>query len=233
MVVKKKKYLLVDVETIGTEVKLIYDLAYIITDKKGHIYKKRGFLIEGVFDNMDIMSKAYYFKNYSKYFQLVQNGDYAMSNFADVLAQMKSDIEEYEVDVITAYNSWFDMSSIDYTCKHFKVGRPEFFGMPIECVWSYAVNVLMDRWSYRSFARRHGLLTEKKGHYSSNAENCYKYLSWNLGFEEQHIGLFDAIIEVQILAYCNRQCKRNSHARVQKNVWENMAIGKDVDYKFV
>ena len=42
----KKKYLLVlDVETIGVDEKLVFDIGFIVADKKGNNYERRSYLV--------------------------------------------------------------------------------------------------------------------------------------------------------------------------------------------
>ena len=59
---KRRRYIMVlDVETAGgLENPLVYDIGYVITDKKGNIYASRSFIIKEIFDNKRLMTSAYY-----------------------------------------------------------------------------------------------------------------------------------------------------------------------------
>lgn len=201
---KKKLYMVVDVETIGVAERLCYDISWAICDKDGNKYAVRSYLVREVFNDMPTMEKAYYFKKYPKYIELLDQGVYTLKNASTIVDLMNADIEKFKPTIFTAYNSKFDLGALFYTFGRLNSG---FVNLPEtkECIWAYATNVLMDRWSYRKFAKRHDLKTASGKFWSSNAENCYKYITDNPTFEEEHIGLFDILIEMKILAYCNRQ----------------------------
>ena len=68
---KRKKYLMVlDVETTNNAIGvkgapndgLVYDIGFVVCDKKGNIYAKRSFAIKEIFDWKELMSTAYYNK---------------------------------------------------------------------------------------------------------------------------------------------------------------------------
>lgn len=59
----------------------------------------------------------------------------------------------------------------------------------------------MARATYIKFAKTNGLQSEK-GNLQTSAEACYKYLKNKLDFVEEHTGLEDVKIEVEIMAKC-------------------------------
>ena len=70
-----------------------------------------------------------------------------------------------------------------------------------------ACQTLMKRATYIKFAEKNGLVSPNNNLMTS-AEACYKYITKNIDFKEEHTGLEDVRIEVQILKECYRQHKK-------------------------
>lgn len=202
---RKTYIILLDVETISVSPKLTYDISWCIMDKEGTIYRKRGYAIRDVFNDMKTMSEAYYYKKYSKYVEMLAKGFYELKNLTTVIDIMNKDMKDFNVKIATAYNSSFDFGALDFTLKHFNVTKKIEFPKVKHCVWSYAVDTLMNRPTYREFAKKYNMITASGKYYSTSAESCYKYLTNNHTFIEEHVGLFDCEIEAMILAYAYRQ----------------------------
>ena len=66
---KKKKYLILDVETANmVEDPLVYDIGFAIADNTGKIYEAYSFVISDIFFDMaDIMKTAYYAKTIKEF----------------------------------------------------------------------------------------------------------------------------------------------------------------------
>ena len=81
---RKKYYMVVDTETcpkiIMDEIKpfnmLVYNIAWAITDKKGHIYCSRSFIVEDIYYNeSEKMKSAYYYNKMAQYNQAIKNDE--------------------------------------------------------------------------------------------------------------------------------------------------------------
>lgn len=208
---KRKKYILViDVETAGSlNQPLIYDLGCAVMDKKGKIYYKSSFIIKDIFKNSDLMNGAYYKNKIPKYKDDIRNGDHLYINFANVLQVLKILIDFYNIDTITAYNLAFDKKAIEHTSKYLNLNLDLFNNKEMLCIWSYACEVIFTQKSFYKMAIKHGWVSEKNN-LLTNAEICYRYISKDIDFLEEHTGLADVLIECKILAKCIAQKKKHN-----------------------
>jgi hypothetical protein len=76
-----------------------------------------------------------------------------------------------------------------------------------------ACQVLLNSTSYVKFAMQNGLQSDK-GNLLTSAESCYKWLKNKVDFIEEHTGLEDVKIEIEIMAKCF-----STHKRMDKNIY--------------
>lgn len=206
---RKTYYCLVDVETIGADSKICYDISWIIINSKGETVLARGYVVREVFCFMELMSKAYYFKKFAKYSELLAMGIYQLRDLDTIISQMNEDMQKYAVSVFTAYNSRFDISALNMTLEELHCQTKLEYPEEIECVWNRAVNTFMQDDDYRKFCLEHGLVSGSKKYWQTSAEACYKYLKKDGDIEEEHMGLFDCFMhEREILKACLQSKKR-------------------------
>ena len=95
-----------------------------------------------------------------------------------------------------------------------------FFPKHVEfgCIWHLACQVICTQKLYKEWAKSNGLVSEKKGNISTNAETVYAYITNQNGFKEEHTGLSDVLIEVDILAHCFKQHKKMD-SRINRLCW--------------
>ena len=86
------------------------------------------------------------------------------------------------------------------------------FGTEFFCIWSMACQVLLNSTSYIKFALQNGLESEA-GNIQTSAEACYKFLTNSVDFTEEHTGLEDVRIEIDIMAKCF-----STHKKMDKNI---------------
>lgn len=217
---KRKSYTMVlDVETAGgLDKRLCYDIGLAITDKKGNIMETRSFLIKEIFMDRPLMATAYYAQKIPSYYQDLIEGKHELVSFDYARNEILDLIEKYNVKTFSAYNLQFDLSALKNTYNYIENGDVkgdlEFFTpsllerLKLKCIWSYACEVLYSQKSFQYFAIKHGFYSEK-GNYKTSAEVGYAYMTNNPNFVEEHRGLDDVLIEVAILARCNRQNKKH------------------------
>lgn len=208
---KRKKYImLIDVETVGALNKAVpYDISWLIIDKKGNVYEKRAYIVYEVFNDKDRMETAYYKDKLSLYFKEMAKGNYIMDYVHNIIEQIRKDIKEYRVHTIAAYNAEFDIKALNnlkteigFNGNILPKGEYEVW-----CVWSMACQVLYTQKTFQKVAVKQGWVT-KKGNIKTSAEVGYRYITNNYMFEEAHLGLYDALIEKDIMTRCLRQCKK-------------------------
>lgn len=222
---KRKKYImLVDVETVGVSDKSCYDISYVITDMQGNIKKIRAFCVREVFTEMQTMNEAYYWSKFPKYLELLNQGIYKIKNLNTIIKQMNKDIVDFNVSILTAYNSLFDVGAIFYTINKYNGAKLKYDKVTHECLWEQATNTIMNKPTYRRFAKEHNLKTASGKYWSSTAESCYKFMVNNLNLNEEHIGLYDVLFhELEILKRCNQSHSKRM-AKPNSQTWRKMKI---------
>ena len=94
-----KKILMLDVETIGVGEKAIFDIGYIICDKKGNKFIRKSYLIKEVFEDKKRMEKAHYFNKYPKYLQGIKEGTFVVETWENVMREMWGLIKKYNISI--------------------------------------------------------------------------------------------------------------------------------------
>jgi hypothetical protein len=194
--------LLVDTEFVGLTKPFVYDLSYIIAQKQGDKYvavKNVGNVVKQVYQNRMLFETAYYSNKRPLYTKALRSKDYQKQNLKDIMSEMKSDIEKYNVDCVVGYNVSADNRSINFTSDYLKVDNAlkelNFIDlMPI------VVNYICDTDNYKTFARENKLITEK-GYYKMSVESVSKFIYDNAEFVENHLGKDDNKHELELLNY--------------------------------
>jgi hypothetical protein len=208
---RRNYYLVVDTETANSvEQPLPYDIGWAICDKQGRIYERRSFVVAEVFcDMVETMKSAYYSAKIPQYWNDLKAGTRKLKGMWDIRKTMIADMKIYNVKAVCAYNMGFDKRALNnlmrYVSKSWK--RWWFpFGTEFLCIWNYACNTILNKATYIDFAIRNSdKMVSKSGNIITSAEAAYRYLIDDISFVEQHTGLEDVEIEVQILANCLKQ----------------------------
>ena len=209
---KKKKYhLVLDVETIGANEKYIYDIGYAIVDREGNIYEERSYIIREIFFNTSLMDKAYYREKIPEYFDDIATGYRKVITFAEMRTELLAFLIQYNVKVISAYNLPFDMGALKATTQFLNQGKKfltkEHKNVELLCLWSFACEVLYTP-KFQKVAREKGWVTQK-GNIQTSAEIGYRFLTGQDDFQEEHKGLDDVKIEIEIMKACYRKKKKH------------------------
>ena len=204
-----KKILVLDVETIGVGEKAIFDIGFIICDKKGNKFIKRSYLIKEIFNDMRRMEKAYYFNKYPKYIEGLSKGDFILENWENVMLDMLKLIRQYDVKQVSAYNLKFDLGAIEYTNQELR-NKPfkMFNNLELQCIYGLATETICQQKTYQRQFHEKKIFTASGKFLSGTAESVYKYCIQDFGFVEQHMGIYDCEIEVDIMSRCYRQNKK-------------------------
>lgn len=121
---KKKLYLTLDTETatlpfadnicndakskqkIAIAKPLVYDIGWVISDRKGNIIKTENFLVQETFFVPNIFNTAYYKDKRPIYINLIKENKIKIANWNDIISVLENDLSI--VDIATAYNATFD-----------------------------------------------------------------------------------------------------------------------------
>lgn len=134
---KKKYYLVLDTETatlpfanqicenekqkrnVAIAKPLVYDIAWVIIDRKGDIIKKENFLVQETFFVPGIFNTAYYKEKRPLYMKMLQHKEIKTATWNDMANVLLADLQT--VDIISAYNATFDFKkAIPFTERYIK-----------------------------------------------------------------------------------------------------------------
>lgn len=85
---------------------LVYDIGWVITDRKGEIVKQVNYLVQEIFFNTKIFNTAYYKEKYPLYLQKLQKKEIEAKGWFQILKELEKDLQT--VTISTAYNACFD-----------------------------------------------------------------------------------------------------------------------------
>ncbi len=209
---KEKRFMVTDTETTGLGNRsFVFDLAYVISNRKGKIFQERNFLIREVITNPKIMLGALYNKDwrammggkiFHHYIPGLADNSLTIYSWRDALAVMREDINTHDVNVFCAYNLPFDLGAMQKTHNMIASKRLDFSRLDLLCLWEFSCITVLRSQLYHDFAALHG---EQAGYITAannvrtTAEKTYAFLTGNPNFIEAHTALGDAQIETEIL----------------------------------
>lgn len=219
------KILVIDVETAGGfKNPAVYDIGYKIIDRLGRTYVKRSFIIEEIFYHQKLMRTAYYSEKVPKYLQQIDDGLHDVVPFFVAREYLLNDIKQNDVTVIAAYNAAFDKNALLKTAQ--RISRQHWFtffpeNLQYWDIWNMFCDTIAQRNTFRKFCIENGFVSEARN-LRTSAEVAYKYYSKDPTFEEEHTGLSDVEIEVELLNWILRQ-KKKVTKEIQPHPWRKVA----------
>lgn len=213
----KKYYLVLDVETANsTDDALVYDLGYVVCDKKGNIYEADSFIVSDIFfEEANLMQSAYYAKKIPTYLEGIKNRAFNVVTFKQAREKLLNAIKSYKVEAVCAYNANFDYTALNTTQRWLTKSKYRYFlpyGTKVYCIWHMACQLICTQKAYIKFCLENGFVSPS-GNIKTSAETVYAYMTDNVDYDENHTGLEDVLIETKILAKCFAQ-----HKKVKKNI---------------
>ena len=209
---RKEMYLVIDTETCNTiEQPLPYDIGYAICDRMGNIALERSFVVAEMFlDHKDLMKSAYFAEKIPNYWEDIKKGTREIKSIFNIRKQILADMRAYKVKKVGAYNMGFDKRALNNLIRYCSKSFLRWFfpfGTQYFCIWNMACSTLLNTTSFVKFALKNGRVSDKNNLLTS-AEVCYQFITDNVGFTEEHTGLEDVRIEVEILARCYKTHKK-------------------------
>ena len=215
----KKFYLILDTETADLSGS-VYDVGYVVVNRKGEILREYNALVREVFTDATRMMGAFYAsKTFTHYAPMLDRGAIHLEPWHEIVNQLNHDINESGAEVICAYNAGFDFRAMRATHKMlgwsgYVLGRT----MQLLDLWQFACEAKLTQTDYIRIALENGWVTPK-GNIKTGAEFAYRYITRNYEFAEDHTALSDAKIEATILAECFRQKKRIPYGIIDNMPW--------------
>lgn len=234
---KPKLNIVIDCETIDIQNKkgerfnkVICNWGYIVADNKCIPIEKKNILIKNIYN----IPARYIVASY--YLAKVQKTEgrkdtVFMNTFVDVYKDLEELFLKYknthDID-LWSYNADFDysafMNNILFTEKKNPFERNKEFEDYLDrnyfCIQAFAVDVLLNRPSYKEFCLNNAIWTDSLNYYT-NAETAYKYVSRDLDFIEEHTALSDCECELEILKACKKQKKKHRQRRAGA-IWQRL-----------
>lgn len=196
---------------------LVYDLGWVVTDKRGTVYKTRSFINADIFlDEKELMQSAYYAKKIPEYWEDIKSGKRTLTSFYNIRKTLLEDIAEYNVTQLFAHNMRFDYGALTNTQRWLTKSKYRYFfpkNVEICDTLKMARQVVASTPTYKKFCQANGYMT-KNNQVRLTAEILYRYITRDEDFEEEHKGLDDCLIEKEILAYCYRK-----HKKMEVRLW--------------
>lgn len=199
---------------------IVYDIGWIITDKRGHIYERRSFVIYEIFIGMkDVMRSAYYAEKIPSYWKEIKAGDRQLISFYKMREIFLNDLTFYNIKTAFAHNARFDITALNNTIRWItKSKKRYFFPYGTVEIWDtlkIARQTYGREKGYRNFCEQNGFMTKHKTpQVRLTAEILFKYISGNYSFIENHTGMEDVLIETEILTACLRK-----HRKIEKKIF--------------
>tara|TARA_R110002096_G_scaffold266030_1_gene459639 strand:+ start:1259 stop:1972 length:714 start_codon:yes stop_codon:yes gene_type:complete len=208
----------------------VYDLGYIIHDRAGNELARFNALVEEIFTQPKIMMGAFYAKKlFSHYAPMLDRGEIKMQSWQYIIDRLRSDIVEYNVSTIAAYNIGFDMRAMNNTHRSL-TDESKVLESPCKIldIWQFACEVKLNNRNYKRVAESFGWVSPK-GNIKTGAEFAYRFCSGDHGFIEDHTALSDCQIEVEILRQCFATKKKIPYGKFNKAPWRivNPSAGND------
>lgn len=197
------KILIVDTETANfVEQPIPYDIGYVIVDTETEkICVARSFVVAEIFLDKEMMDSAYYAEKCPRYWNEIKKGERVLRKAENIRRQVCKDMKDFAVKDVYAYNMGFDKRSTNNGIRYITGSSIRWFfpyGTEFHCIWNMAcTSILRSKW-YIKYAEEHNLITPA-GNLMTSAEACYRYITKNDEFDEDHTGLADVMIEMEIL----------------------------------
>ena len=106
------------------------------------------------------------------------------------------------------YNFNFDNRALTATCMYL-FDNKKWLNREVKfaCIWAGACDSIMNTQKYVKWANKNGYISEK-GNPMTSAEVCFRYITGDTTFQEDHMGKSDAEIEAHILTAILRRKKK-------------------------
>lgn len=199
----QKNILIIDTETIGLDKPFIYDLGIVVaehTEKGYQIVLENSFIIKQIYDNKLLFETAYYHKKRPLYIKSMQSRKSIKKYWGHVARYIDKLITTYDIKTVYAYNSPFDKKAVETTSQILKSYQP-LKRVAWRDIMAISNELIHQTKEYQDYCKWNNGITPK-GYYQTNAEKTYQFIKGEPNFTEDHMGLQDARIELEILNEC-------------------------------
>lgn len=190
-----------DTETTSLDKPFCYNIGMVgYNTETDEILFEREWVIEQVWYNLSLFASSYYAEKRPIYVNSMRGKTARLIKFGRATSQMRHLFKQHNIEYAYAYNSNFDGRVFEFNCDWYKCINP-FDVLPILDIRGNVHKVIAFSTMFQDWSDKHEAYTEA-GHYSTTAENVYRYITEDIDFIEDHTALSDSQIELEILKYC-------------------------------
>ena len=216
--IAKKNIMVLDTETADLTGN-VYDVGYVITNKRGEVLTTYNALVDEVITDPKKMMGAFFARKlFSHYLPMIDAHTVRLTPWMRIVERMRQDMASYNVNVLAAYNLGFDARVMRQTHDLFGDGEPICSDLEMLDIWQFACETKLSQRAYKKLARQMGWVSPV-GNIRTGAEYANRFCSGDWGFKEAHTALDDALIETQILAKCYACKQRVPYGIINAHPW--------------
>lgn len=192
---------------------LPYDFGFMVIDTNGTIYEKHSYVNEDIFcDEYTLMKSAYYANKIPDYIRDLAKGKRQLKSTFEIRSIIAEIIKKYNCKFVMAHNASFDLRACNNIQRWTTKSKYRyFFPYDIE-IWDTlkaSREVIGKMPTYQKFCENNGYMTKHaKPQCRFTAEILYRFITGQNDFVEEHKGIEDVEIELEIYKYCKKQHKK-------------------------
>ena len=201
----KRFVMIIDTETANSvKQPLPYDIGWIVLDTwTGEIVTKYSYAVAEIFCDKELMASAYYAKKLPRYEEEIKNGKRILKSFCNIKKILWDCMKVYDITQVGAYNCNFDKRAMNndarlITGSFYRWAFP--YGTEFFDIWQMACTSFMRSKWFIKWAIKNKCVSAA-GNIKTTAEVAYQYIIKYTGFEEEHVGIEDVLIEAEIFLH--------------------------------
>lgn len=222
-----EKTLIIDTEFVGLEKRHLYDIGIIVGSfdgKKIVPIEEHSYIISDIWYNRPMFATAYYSEKRERYVGMLRSRKAKLIKSYELFKLLTAMVENYDIKRYFAYNSSCDRGVLQYNAELYNVVNPLETLEDVDilklahdihktnsfknwCIAQYeAISEKIGQAS--TTTEKNELIAERgkfigdSGRLRCGAETTYRFLINNPAFIEDHTGLEDCRIELDILNHC-------------------------------
>lgn len=203
-----KNRLVFDTETYGLKPQnIVFDIAWNVFNKRSTLVK-RNYLVKETYKPNFLKSLPFYGEAKVKIYQTIAKTT-EIKNWTDILTILWTDIKEYSVEEVIAYNLPFDLGALQTTNQSVRGREFRIFnGLKLTDLYSVFCNFVKNRKDYIRFCIENNFISNA-GNILTNAECAYRFLTCNPYHVESHTALSD--VQEELYIYQTIQAKKKRY----------------------
>lgn len=196
-----KRICVVDLE--ATKYKKMYDLGYLIATlnedtNQYQIDLEVSRVIKQVWENRDLFETAYYNEKRPLYVSKLRGRTSKLQSRGHAMRCMFDTLIKYDVEMVLAFNIEYDSSVFELTSEQYNTINPIEHLQQV-CIYEQVLKHMSTDEKVLDKLIANNVVSASGKSYSLNAENTYRVIKDSYDFVEEHTGLEDAKIELEIL----------------------------------